>query len=354
MNTHAAFFGIALFGALLVLVGLSPDHGFSQAPFYQGKTIKVLAATAPGGIGDSRVKATIPYLRKYIPGNPAIVVEYMDGGGGRHVGNHLYRNARPDGLTVASFNSSAVGLGILRDTGVMYDSDKFIYIGSPDSSSHQVFYTRSELGLNNLEKLRAASGLRVGARTVGHSAYIAARFFVYFLGLKDPRFIPGYGAPELDLALMSKEVDARANTATSVWKRNPDWVTKGLMNFHAIYSVPKDSKHPRFPNLPEIEIFAKNDKERRLLTLFRIFRVTGSPFVLPPGTAKDRVNILEEAMRKAFNDPDFLRDYEKIVGEEAGPIMADELTKAIHDTPRDAEVIDLFKHFSGAAPLPPR
>jgi hypothetical protein len=76
--------------------------------------------------------------------------------------------------------------------------------------------------------------------------------------------------------------------------------------------------------------------------------------VLPPGTAKDRVNILEEALRKAFNDPDFLRHYEKIVGEEAGPIMADELTKAIHDTPRDAEVIDLFKHFSGAAPLPPR
>jgi tripartite-type tricarboxylate transporter receptor subunit TctC len=79
MNTHGAFLRIVVFGALLVLAGLSPDHGFTQAPFYQGKTITVIAGTAPGGIGDNRVKAIVPFLLKYIPGNPAIVVQYMDG-----------------------------------------------------------------------------------------------------------------------------------------------------------------------------------------------------------------------------------------------------------------------------------
>ena len=59
-------------------------------------------------------------------------------------------------------------------------------------------------------------------------------------------------------------------------------------------------------------------------------------------------------MRKTLKDPEFLREHRKIVGEEAGPMMPEELAKAIHDTPRDAESIELYKVFSGPAPLPAR
>jgi len=354
MNTHRIAVKRMILAGLLVFAGLFADRGFTQAPFYQGKTITIVAGTAPGGIGDARVKSMSPYLRKYIPGNPAILVEYMDGGGGRQVGNHMFRNARPDGLTIGAFSSSVISLNLLRESGVMYDVDKFIYLGSPESTSHLVFYTRKEAGLNNLEKLRAASGVRVGARPVGHSAYIAARFFAYYLGLKDSKFIPGYSAPELDTALLRGEVDARANTATSVWQRNPDWVEKGLMDFHAILEVPKGVKFPRFPNLPEIESFAKSEKEVKLLTLSRTFRLTGSPYVLPPGTPRDRVTILEEAMRRVLKDTEFLREYRKIVGEDADPLMPEELTKSIRETPRDPELIEMFKTLSGPAPLPAR
>jgi len=158
----------------------------------------------------------------------------------------------------------------------------------------------------------------------------------------------------LDIALLRGEVDARANTATSVWQRNPDWVEKGLMDFHAILEVPKGLKYPRFGHLPEIESFAKSEKEIKLITLSRLFRLTGSPYVLPPGTPKDRVEIVQEAMRKTFKDSDFHREYRKVVGEDAGPLMPEELTKALQDTPRDAELIELFKTFSGPAPLPAR
>ena len=40
--------GIAVFGALLVIAAILPDRGFTQAPYYQGKTITVIAGTAPG------------------------------------------------------------------------------------------------------------------------------------------------------------------------------------------------------------------------------------------------------------------------------------------------------------------
>jgi len=332
----------------------SLTSAFAQAPFYQGKTITVIATTAPGGTGDLRVKAVVPFLRKHIPGNPTIVIEYMDGGGGRKGANHLFRNAKPDGLTVGAMSGAVVGLQVLRESGVMYDIDKFIQLGSPESTTHYTIYTRRELGLSSLEKLRAASGIRIGAQSVGHVSYIAGRLFAYFFGLKDPKFIAGYTAPEVDAALLRGELDARANNASSVLRRNSDWLEKGLMDFHAILEVPKGAKHTRLGHLPEIESFAKTDREKRLLAMWRAFRVVGSPYMLSPGTPKEQVEILQGAMRKALKDPEFPREFLKLVGDEAEPLMPEDLTKAIKDAPRDLEVVDLLKTLSGPDPLPPR
>ena len=338
-------------GALMLLVSTS---AFAQAPFYQGKTITVIATTAPGGTGDLRVRAVVPFLRKHIPGNPTIIIEYMDGGGGRKGANHLFRNAKPDGLTIGAMSGAVVGLQVMRESGVMYDIDKFIQLGSPESTTHYTIYTRKELGLSSLEKLRAASGIRIGAQSVGHVSYIAGRLFAYFFGLKDPKFIAGYTAPEVDAALLRGELDARANNASSVLRRNLDWLEKGLMDFHAILEVPKGTKHPRLGHLPEIESFAKTDREKKLIAMWRVFRIVGSPYMLPPGTPKERVEILQESMRKTFKDPEFRREFFKLVGEDAEPLMPEDSAKAIRDAPRDIEVVDLLKTLSGPEPLPPR
>jgi tripartite-type tricarboxylate transporter receptor subunit TctC len=343
-------FWVALFAYLIV----PPGALFSQTDFYQGKTVTVIASTAPGGTGDLRVKALVPFLRRHVPGNPAIVVEYMDGGGGRKAANHMFRAARPDGLTVGAMGSGVVPLHIMRETGVMYDVDKFVYLGAPETVGHQIIYTRKELGLSNLEKLRAKPGLRIGAQSVGHVSYIAGRLFAYFLDLKEPKFIAGYSAPEVDAALLRGELDARANLATSALRRNPDWLEKGLMDFHAIMEVPKGAKHPRLGHLPEIESFVRSDKEKKLMAMWRVFRLVGSPYVLPPATPKERVEVLQEAMRRALKDPEFHREFQKLVGDEVEPLMPEELTKTIRDVPRDPEVIDLLKNLSGAGPLPPR
>ena len=128
-------------------------------------------------------------------------------------------------------------------------------------------------------------------------------------------------------------------------QRNPDWVEKGLMDFHAILEVPKGLKHARFGHLPEVESFAKSEKERRLIALSRTLRLTGSPYVLPPGTPKDRVEIVQEAMRKTFKDSEFHREYRKVVGDDASPMTPEELAKAIRDTPRDAGVNRIVQGF---------
>ena len=71
-----------LFIAMLLGLALSPRSAFSQAPFYQGKIVRIIN-NDPGGTAGTRVKTVVPYLRKYIPGNPTIIVEFVEGGGGR-------------------------------------------------------------------------------------------------------------------------------------------------------------------------------------------------------------------------------------------------------------------------------
>jgi tripartite-type tricarboxylate transporter receptor subunit TctC len=143
-----------------------------------------------------RVKSLVPYLQKYITGNPTIVLEYMPGSGGRKAANHVFRTAKPDGFTIGSMGTTLLAAAIQGEVGVLYDINKFIYLGSSDATMQHIFSTRQDIGLTNLEKLRGASGIRVGAQSIGHNFYITGMLFAFFLGLKDPKFVVGYSGPE--------------------------------------------------------------------------------------------------------------------------------------------------------------
>lgn len=342
--------------AVLGLIDLVPSLSYGQAPFYQGKTITIVQGRDPGGTGDLRVRALVPFLQKYIPGSPTIVMEFMPGGGSRKAANHVFRSSKPDGLTIGNLSSGMVSLAILGESGVLYDIDKFHYLGSPYSSYHSVFFTRSDAGWNTLEKLRAATGVKIGGQSLGFSTYNEGRLFGYMLGLKDPLFIAAFGGAELDPAVMRGEIDGRATGPDTVLQRNRDFIDKGLADFHAIMETPKGDKHPHpfFAKLPEIETFARTEVERRMLALQRAFRVTGTPFVLPPGTPKDRVDILKEAFRKTYLDPEFAKEYRRLTADDPSPLLPENHEKTIREVPRDREAIELFKAIAGPKKLPSR
>ena len=205
-----------------------------------------------------------------------------------------------------------------------------------------------------MEKLRAASGVRVGAQTVGHAIYISGRIFTYLLGLKDPRFVVGFGGVEMDVALTRGEIDARANSADTVVRRNADALAKGEYNIHATLTIPKGKFHPRFANVPDADSLAKNERERQLITLFREFMYPRWPYVLPPATPVEIVKTLREAMNKSFKDPGFTQEFKKLMGGEPSPLTGEEVETSIRELPRDPEVIGLYKKMAEHGPLPPR
>lgn len=342
--------------AIVIALGGAAPLCAQTTPYFQGKTIVLIQGREPGGTGALRVQAAIPFLKKYLPGEPIIVTQFMPGGGGRKATNYIFRNAKPDGLTIGNVGSGLVANAVLGATGVEYDIDKLIYLGAANSTAQYVFGSVAKLGLDSLEKLRARPGLRIGAQTVGHDIYINGRLFAWILGLKDPKFVTGFSGPEIDLAMERGEIDARANIPDTILQRSPEMVEKRLMHYHAVIQIPKDDRHPHpiFNKLPELESFAKSERERKIMTLFRTFRLVGSPYILPPGTPPEVVGWWREAMRKTFRDPVFLREFKKLSGDDATPLLPEAQEKAIREIPRDAEVIALFNRIAGSEPLPPR
>lgn len=343
------------FLAVAVLLFVSAaEFGYAQTPFYQDKTITVILGGPPAGSADLRTRGVINILRKHIPGNPTIVMQYMGAGGGRQAANHVYGVAKPDGLTIGSMGAALVTNAVLGATGVQYDIDKLTYLGTPDSAQHYLFITHRHAGLDTLEKLRSTPGVRIGGQSVGHPVYITGRLFAYILGLKDPKFVVGFTGPEIDVAIAQREADARVNTGDSILRRNRDWLDKGLIDIHASIEIPKGERHPRFAQAPDLESFAKSEREKKILGMFRAFRLAGQNFFLPPGVPKDRAQILSEAMRKTLGDPEFSKEYQKLSNETPTPLTAEALEKVIRELPRDGATIEIFNKLAGADPLPGR
>lgn len=89
---------LALSMALIVAAGLGGALVHAQS-FYEGKTMRIVVGLAAGGGFDTYARAIARHMGKHIPGNPTIIVENMTGAGSLISASHLYRVAKPDGLT---------------------------------------------------------------------------------------------------------------------------------------------------------------------------------------------------------------------------------------------------------------
>ncbi len=75
----------------------------AQESFFKGKTVRIVVGFAAGGGFDTYTRAIARYWGRHIPGNPSIIVENMAGAGSLIAANHVYKAARPDGLTIGNF-----------------------------------------------------------------------------------------------------------------------------------------------------------------------------------------------------------------------------------------------------------
>ena len=60
------------------------------------------------------------------------------------------------------------------------------------------------------------------------------------------------------------------------------------------------------------------------------------------------------AMAKSFKDPEFHKEFKKLMSNEPTPLTGEEMETAIRELPRDPETVALYKKMAEQGPLPPR
>jgi len=294
--------------AVSALVSWSANATLAQEPFYKGKTIRVVVATSAGGGFDAYTRMMTRHMGKFVPGNPAFVVENMPGAGHLIGANHMYKVAKPDGLTLGHFQGGLFLYQVFGRPGIEFDAKQFEFIGSPIKESRACAFTKAS-GIISVEKwLASKTPVKLGG-IGGAAPDDIARMLAATTALP-VQLVAGYkGTSEIRMAAESGELAGGCWTWDSI---RATW-TKAIQSGDAVVVLQLLSKpHPKLANIPLAQSLAKSDEARQLMQAgvqdpADYYR----PYVLPPRTPKDRVEMLRKALQDTMKDPEFLADAAK-------------------------------------------
>ena len=342
-STKAAVLLATLFGATVAQ---------AQAPFYQGKTIRIVVGYQAGDTHDLWARAYGRHLGKHIPANPSVVVQNMPGAGSMVAANHVYNVTKPDGLTLGSI---APGLYLAQLTGspeVKFDWAKYSWIGTPEHNGTLLFM-RSDTPFKSIEDIRRAKEApKCSATGVGTSGHLIPRLLEETLNLKF-QLVTGYpGGAEQDLALERGEVQCRAITVAAFFGREPflTWHKKGVVR---ILIQTSRKRHPKIPEVPTLWEYMEKDKasdaNHRLAIVALGAGGFGSwPIVSTPGLPVERLQTLRDGYAKTLQEPDLLEEAKKR-GWELRPVGGEELQALAREVSvQPPDVVERMKRLMGS------
>src|SRR5262245_15407796 len=95
--------GVLVFAISALLLTQSPAAAQNAAEFYRGKTVTLTVGYSVGGGYDTYARILARHVGKYIPGNPAVVVQNMPGAGSLKAANYMFNVAPKDGTAIGIF-----------------------------------------------------------------------------------------------------------------------------------------------------------------------------------------------------------------------------------------------------------
>src|SRR5579871_2966259 len=115
--------------ALLAAAPIAAAQAQTVEQFYKGRTVDLLVSSAPGGIGDIASRLVARHLRRFIPGQPNIVVQNLPGQSGVVLTNRLYNTLPKTGEVIAFVERGPPQLAILGNPNAKFDPLRFTWLG---------------------------------------------------------------------------------------------------------------------------------------------------------------------------------------------------------------------------------
>jgi tripartite-type tricarboxylate transporter receptor subunit TctC len=323
-----------------------PEVWGQAEPFYKGKTIRIMVGSTAGGFYDRWARLFARHMPKYIPGQPEMIVQIMAGAGSVIAANHVFKVAKPDGLTLVMPLNGVYVDQLVGRSEVQFDLRKFHFVGSPAVEAI-IFYMRADAPYKSIaDVIKAKEPPKCGSSGTASSDYILSKILEETVGAKFNTVLGYAGGTEIDIAVEKGEVVCRAHSVSAHFGREPfdSWHKKNF-DRHLVQTARKrDSNAPDTPTLHEIfEQYKVPANSRRMAQILLAAGDFGRPIMVTPGTPPERVKILRDAFHKTLSDPEVLAEAKKgrMDIEPTSGADLESLVKEIFDSP--PEVIERAK-----------
>jgi hypothetical protein len=330
----------AICAVAFVAAGLLASFDARAEVSFKGKTITMIVGSASGGGTDASGRLIAPFLRKYLPGEPNIVIQNMPGANGITSVNHFVHRTQPDGLAVMMNSNSQIDPIVYRGSGALYDPKALRIVGGIGRGGTIIFVsTKAEPRLYN----KSEPPVVIGSIDVSpRAAMQPALWCIEYLGW-NAKWVIGYrGTNEVMLAFDRGEIEL---TSTGNVFEIQDRLRNGelkILNQSGSIENGKLLSRRDFGAAPlftdEMRGKVTDPIAQRALDYWVALSNADKWVALAPNTPDEIVGAYREAFRKLSADKELL-DLSERISDGFTPIMAHDfegLVQTLADTPPQA------------------
>jgi tripartite-type tricarboxylate transporter receptor subunit TctC len=293
-------FSLAVCGTLML--GAAPALADPVADFYQGKQIRFIVRTPPGGDYDEYTRLFARFMGRHIPGNPALIAVNMPGGG-ITAANYLAQIAPRDGTVLEIVSQGlAADQALSLSPGLKADLREFNWIANIVNSNQLlvVWHTSPTKTIEDAKKRETL----IGTTGAGSASVQFPAFYNNVLGTKF-KIVFGYpGGQAIDLAMQRGEVEGRGTNPYSGWVASePTWIPQKLIIPLIQAGMEKE---PELPDVPLIIDQPVKPGDKPLLEFMARLSSVGRPLATTAGVPAERVAALRAAFAATLKDPAFI------------------------------------------------
>jgi tripartite-type tricarboxylate transporter receptor subunit TctC len=276
--------------------------------WYKGKQMSLIAPAGVGGGYDLYARVLAHHIGKFIPGNPAVVVQNMPGAGGIAAANYLYAVAPPDGLTFGLFQNTITLNQLTQMSGVHFDVRRFSWIGNMSVASTICALSGEAKNMNAKDLFDKP--VVIGAAT--GSPTMIPTVLNQLAGTKF-KIVSGYpSTSNVQLAMEAGEVSGLCG-----WSWDGARVTGKEMFDHDKAHVVLDiaiqpQRELKAMGVPFLMDLLPDGEKKEALKVILSTQVYNRPFAAPPKVPEDRLAVLKSAFKRTLADPLFREEADKL------------------------------------------
>ncbi|HWL57293.1 MAG TPA: tripartite tricarboxylate transporter substrate-binding protein [Paracoccus sp. (in: a-proteobacteria)] len=320
----------AMVAAILPAIVAGSAIAQSGADFFKGKTVSYIVPTDAGGGYDTNGRLVAEFMQKHLPGS-TFVVRNMPGAGHIIGAAYIYA-AKPDGLTIGTFNTGLIYTQLAGVVGGRFDLANMDYIGKLASDPRAIIVSKKS-GITSFEQLMTHEPrVRFASSGGGTASTAETQMLISSLNLPID-LVTGYEGNDALLALRRGEVTGTLGARSSM----EPFVKEG----HGVMIAQIGGSQTDIPQLASL--VDDNEAGARVTALVasqgNLSRMTAGPKGIPA----DRLEALREAYQAAVTDPEFLARANSMdlpIDPQVGPAVGEAVVKALDQTP---EMIEFLK-----------